>query len=841
MAFKPPSTGTIGGIVATIVVTGLATIGMLQVGGDAEINGSLVVRDIASTSTAQGLSVAGRTLLTGNVTTTAGLTPATAGAGAIGNEAYPYGDMSIRRIVVPSSTNSNITVYNTTDQTTNYERATALWSTNVFRLLSQKGGSGTIREMRLGSDGREQIRLNNSSPYTQIISGSSVASTNFDVTFTPNGSSGTAVFQSIGGTVSQSGTAAYTALLVNPTESSTGSGSKFLANFAINSVSKATIDNTGAISATSVALQPGTSSVPALRIFGNNGVNSADGTSLQIIASGASRASITSNAFIFQVGVPPRPVSDNTIDVATTALRFKDGFFAGVLSAGTTSSTNALFSGTVTSTNGVFTTLTRGGSAVCTADGTNCPAGGVNYWAKTGTDVHLATPSDGVTMGAVTTTSLIVTGTVTTTFQNTIAVSGSGTSTIQNGLSVGSISAGNAYLPNTYVDHVYSVGDSRFDSLLTANGITVNSLTATSVQMYGSIQPAPGVTTSAMGTGSNRFADGYFDNFHVSTSTVTGSFVYSGTSPLSVTTGGISVSGNSSIMGTFMAGTSSFTNINTMSTSTVQGMVLNGGLQISDSSQFFVSGSLVCLANGVNCPASGGGTDANWLFNPTGYNGEPSLSMVTSTALLQTGPIQITASTTEDILSLTNTNTHAEVGIKFGSFTGGDSVFSLKVTGPDAGDGAPPNLGLFAFSTTVTQFLFFVDDEEGPVPFIGMNEASGVTDVYGGLRLQPFDFGFIGVGGDYKPILSHNYASTTLDYGSLATVGEEDLTLTVTGATDGDDCERGIPTALGSRAGEIYSCFVSGTNTITVRRTCVAAAGCGDPSPAIVGASYWKH
>jgi hypothetical protein len=45
--------------------------------------------------------------------------------------------------------------------------------------------------------------------------------------------------------INQSSTAGYTALLVNPTETTTGSGTKLLADFQVGGVSKLSIDNTG--------------------------------------------------------------------------------------------------------------------------------------------------------------------------------------------------------------------------------------------------------------------------------------------------------------------------------------------------------------------------------------------------------------------------------------------------------------------------------------------------------------------------------------------------------------------------------------------------------------------
>lgn len=144
------------------------------------------------------------------------------------------------------STTTGLTYYNTADQTTNYERLTLDTSANVFRLLSEKGGSGIIRQLQLGSSGRGQIRANNTSPYVQITSGSSVASTLMDINISSfTNSTGIGVMLSITGTLSQSGSAGYDSLLINPTESSVGSGTKNLIHAQVGSVDKFTVDDTG--------------------------------------------------------------------------------------------------------------------------------------------------------------------------------------------------------------------------------------------------------------------------------------------------------------------------------------------------------------------------------------------------------------------------------------------------------------------------------------------------------------------------------------------------------------------------------------------------------------------
>jgi hypothetical protein len=118
-------------------------------------------------------------------------------------------------VAIPNG--SCLEAYNTTDQTTNYERVRMIWSSNVFGLISQAGGSGISR--------------------TISVEASSAAS------------SGVATAVRVLQTLTQSATAGYTALLVNAVETSTGSGAKLLQDWQVGGTSKAAMDDTGQLKA----------------------------------------------------------------------------------------------------------------------------------------------------------------------------------------------------------------------------------------------------------------------------------------------------------------------------------------------------------------------------------------------------------------------------------------------------------------------------------------------------------------------------------------------------------------------------------------------------------------
>jgi hypothetical protein len=151
-----------------------------------------------------------------------------------------------------------VSVYNTVDQTTNYERVRHFWSTNRYFIYSEIGGTGTLRPIELRSRGGVILWQTPIAPATgtvQITDSTNSANTAI------LGVNGTHSATSIGGgpqialavwpTINQSSTAAFTALSVNVTETAVGSGAHLLADFQVGGSSKAKIDDTGVITAAS--------------------------------------------------------------------------------------------------------------------------------------------------------------------------------------------------------------------------------------------------------------------------------------------------------------------------------------------------------------------------------------------------------------------------------------------------------------------------------------------------------------------------------------------------------------------------------------------------------------
>lgn len=147
------------------------------------------------------------------------------------------------------STATGIALYNTTDQTTNYERVRQYWSGNVYNIATEMAGTGQTRNMRLVNNNTSITLADVTSPKMVFanVGGTGTGSV-YEVQTTLSSPSAIQRVWSILPTINQSGTAGYTALLINPTETSTGSGPKNLIDAQVGGVSRFKVSNTGATS-----------------------------------------------------------------------------------------------------------------------------------------------------------------------------------------------------------------------------------------------------------------------------------------------------------------------------------------------------------------------------------------------------------------------------------------------------------------------------------------------------------------------------------------------------------------------------------------------------------------
>ena len=168
----------------------------------------------------------------------------------------PLARINATGALVLGSTSQGFLHYNTSDQTTNYERARAYWSNNSY-IISTEAMSGTSRYLHLssgplGSAGFSYISIGSgvgpSGNAGFLVRRDSTAIGNL-IQIYSSGLTGGSLQNGlvIDPVISQSGAGGYTMLKINPSESSTGSGVKLLADLQVGGVSKFTVSNTGQV------------------------------------------------------------------------------------------------------------------------------------------------------------------------------------------------------------------------------------------------------------------------------------------------------------------------------------------------------------------------------------------------------------------------------------------------------------------------------------------------------------------------------------------------------------------------------------------------------------------
>jgi len=182
-----------------------------------------------------------------NLNSTASIDGSTAGilsvVGAVG-----IGTAAPTHTLTLPSTSTGIALYNTVDQTTNYERLLIRNNTNVFQIMTDIGGTGTSRNLTFTSASTVMTFAFSNTYKIDLTTSSGTANrggTSFSHTSTA--SSGVSAATYIAPAINQTSTAGYTALLINPTETTTGSGAKNLIDAQVGSVSKFLVNNAGSL------------------------------------------------------------------------------------------------------------------------------------------------------------------------------------------------------------------------------------------------------------------------------------------------------------------------------------------------------------------------------------------------------------------------------------------------------------------------------------------------------------------------------------------------------------------------------------------------------------------
>lgn len=286
------------------------------------------------------------------------------------------------------STSTGIAYYNTTDQTTNFERVLSSWVSNVYTIATSAGGTGTIRNIAL-IGGNTSLTVGQSDPsgsgvnITRSSSSNasllSVGSSNGSLGFTSG--TGTQAGIVIDPTITQTSTAGYRGLWITPFESSTGSGSKFLIDAGTNSAqqasgthtSKFSVDNAGnvilagSITASGSGNVFGTSNIFGLNFTGTASVNISGVVSTSVASSTQGRL------FSVDAGTLTRSADTGTIAQSATSSFGIPTLAAGAATTYTNASTLYIDGAPLAGTNATITNA----AALYVNSGVILAAGGV--------------------------------------------------------------------------------------------------------------------------------------------------------------------------------------------------------------------------------------------------------------------------------------------------------------------------------------------------------------------------------------------------------------------------------------------------------------------------------
>jgi hypothetical protein len=138
---------------------------------------------------------------------------------------------------------TGISYYNTSDQTTNYERVRQFFSSNIYNIMSEFGGTGSVRAIQIGTgtstitkwDSAGTSKIINNLTTTTAIGGQGLISN----IGTLSASTGIQNFITSTPTINQSGTASYRNIFSSPFESTVGSGTNYLIDLGTNTAANA--------------------------------------------------------------------------------------------------------------------------------------------------------------------------------------------------------------------------------------------------------------------------------------------------------------------------------------------------------------------------------------------------------------------------------------------------------------------------------------------------------------------------------------------------------------------------------------------------------------------------
>lgn len=257
---------------------------------------------------------------------------------------------------------STITNFNTSDQTTNYQRLRQYWSGNAYIIATENGGTANLGYLQLGAASIANSTIARTFTIYNSIStvagagifdfsaNTSAAASQLTFNLGSAASSGIQNSLSIQGTVNQSSTAGFNALIIQPYVQAQGSGGTYLINAGTNTSSgaggtfnsKFSVDINGNPSVYYTASQQG------LSIYGTS--DNTNYQRLNIFSNG-------SNMYISSTYAGTQTNPQNIVIGAATSTGLTPGRLFTIAASGSTSQGFYDFSNSSTSGNGATLTI----------------------------------------------------------------------------------------------------------------------------------------------------------------------------------------------------------------------------------------------------------------------------------------------------------------------------------------------------------------------------------------------------------------------------------------------------------------------------------------------------
>ena len=144
-------------------------------------------------------------------------------------------------IITANNATNGHTFFNTSDQTTNYEKLQMYWTNNAFNINTSAGGSGANRNIVFNFGPSRTFTLSNAAQLIGIynfngvtsVGSTSVIGSNYTLTTSSGYQNGLSILN----TINQSSTGAFRGIWVSPYLQAIGSGSNYLIDLGTNTVS----------------------------------------------------------------------------------------------------------------------------------------------------------------------------------------------------------------------------------------------------------------------------------------------------------------------------------------------------------------------------------------------------------------------------------------------------------------------------------------------------------------------------------------------------------------------------------------------------------------------------